>query len=76
MYETKGSPIGWEKKRRNVEKLKTNSADLIDFLPTGAHSGPRPSNADLAQLQIRVKHGILKISLYVCNNMNFRKMQI
>ena len=43
---------------------------MVDFEPLGALSGPGPPGPDLAQSRIKVKHGILNISLYVCKNMN------
>ena len=45
-------------------------AKVVDFEPLGALSGPGPPDPDLARFHIRVKHGILNISLYVCKNMN------
>ena len=46
-------------------------AKVVDFDPLGALSGPGAPDPDVARFQIKVKHGILNISLYVCNNMNF-----
>ena len=43
---------------------------MVDFVRLGALSGPGPPDPDLAQFRIEVKHGILNIPLYVCNNMN------
>ena len=44
---------------------------MVDFALLGALSGPGTPDPDLAPFHIPVKHGILNISLYVCNNMNF-----
>ena len=46
-------------------------AKVVDFVPLGALSGPGAPDPDLATFHIRVKHGVLNISVYVCNNMNF-----
>ena len=43
---------------------------MVDFVSLGALSGPGAPDPDLARFHIRVKHGILNVSLYVCNNMN------
>ena len=43
---------------------------MVDFVPLGARSGPGAPDPDLARFHIRVKHGILNISLHVCKNMN------
>ena len=43
---------------------------MVDFVPLGALSGPGAPDPDLARFHIRVKHGILNISLYVCKHMN------
>ena len=45
-------------------------AKVVDFEPLGTLSGPGAPDPDLARFHIKVKHGILNISLYVCNNMN------
>ena len=41
---------------------------MVDFVPLGALSSPGAPDPDLAGFHIKVKHGILNISLYVCNN--------
>ena len=43
---------------------------MVDFAPLAALSGPGPPDPDLVLFQIKVKHGILNISLYLCKNMN------
>ena len=43
---------------------------MVDFEPLGALSGPGAPDPYLARFHIRVKHGILNISLYLCKNMN------
>ena len=43
---------------------------MLDFAPLGALSGPGTPNPDLARFHIKVKHGILNISLHACKNMN------
>ena len=43
---------------------------MVDFVPLGALSGPGAPDPDLATFHIRVKHGILNISLYICKNTN------
>ena len=43
---------------------------MVDFVPLGALSGPGAPDPDLARFHIKVKHGILNISLYVCKNSN------
>ena len=58
------------KEFQKVEWLKKPLAKVVDFVPLGALSGPGPPDPDLAQFRIEVKHGILNVSLYVCNNMN------
>ena len=45
-------------------------AKVVDFVPLGALSGPGAPDPDLARFHIRVKHGILNVSLHVCKNMN------
>ena len=45
---------------------------MVDFVPLGALSGPGAPDPDLARFHIKVKHGILNISLYICNNIGFR----
>ena len=45
-------------------------AKVDDLAPLGTLPGPGPPDPDLAQFRIEIKHGILNISLYVCNNMN------
>ena len=44
---------------------------MVDFVPLGALSGPGTPDPDLARVYIKVKHGILNISVYLCNKMNF-----
>ena len=43
---------------------------MVDFVPLGALSGPGAPDPDLARFHIRVKHGILNISLHLCKKMN------
>ena len=43
---------------------------MVDFVPLGALSGPGAPDPDLARFHIRVKHGILNISLHVCKKMD------
>ena len=44
---------------------------MLDFVPLGTLSGPGAPDPDLARFHIKVKHGILNIQVYVCNNVNF-----
>ena len=44
---------------------KENWGKVADFVPLGG-----PTDPDLARFRIKVKHGILNISLYVCKKMN------
>ena len=44
---------------------------MVDFVPLGALSGPGAPDPDLARLHIKIKHGILNVSLHVCKKMNF-----
>ena len=46
---------------------------MAHFVPLGALSGPGAPDPDLARFHIRVKHGILNISLYVCKITNIVK---
>ena len=43
---------------------------MVDFVPLGALPGPGTPDLDVARFHIKVKHGILNISLHVCKNMN------
>ena len=45
-------------------------AKVLDFAPLGALSGPRTPDPYLAWFHLKVKHGILNISLHSCKNMN------
>ena len=51
---------------------KKISAKVLDFVLLGTLSGPGTPDPDLARFHIKVKHGILNISLHVCKNMNIR----
>ena len=53
-----------------IEELQNILSEVVDFKPLGALSGPGATNPDLARLSIKVKHGILNISLHVCKNRN------
>ena len=41
------------KEFRKVEWLKKNFANVVDFVPLGALSGPGPPDPDLAHFQIK-----------------------
>ena len=47
-------------------RLTNSLSKSVDFDTLGALSGPGAPDPDLAQFQYRVKHGILNISVYVC----------
>ena len=70
MGKTEGSHIGLGRNFGRLNSLKIPWQKVIDFEPLGALSGPGPPDPDLAQFRIEVKHEILNISLYLCNNMN------
>ena len=53
------------------EELKIPLAKMVGLVPPGALPSPGAPDLDLARFHIRVKHGILNVSLYICNNMNF-----
>ena len=61
--------LDYEENRR-LNGWKKPLAKVVDLVPLGTLSGPGPPDPPLAQFRIEVKHGILNISLYVCNNMN------
>ena len=67
---TEGSPVGLGRNFGRWNGSKITWAKMIDVEPLRALSGPEPPGPDLARFQIKVKHGILKISLYVCKNIN------
>ena len=69
MGKTEGS-LCWIMKNRKFNGRKKPLAKVVDLVPLGALSGPGPPDPDLVQFRIDVKHGILNISLYVCNNMH------
>ena len=76
MDKTEGSPIGLG---RNFGKLNSSTnplAKVVDFVPLGALSGPGAPDPDLARFHIRVKHGILNISLHVCKKMHTVSVQM
>ena len=50
--------------------LKNTLCKSDRFRTSGSLSGPEPPGPDLARFRIRVKHGMLNISLYVRKNMN------
>ena len=70
MRKTEGSLAWIMKEFRTLNGWKKPLVKVTDFLPLGPLSGPGPPDPDLAQFRIEVKHRILNISLYVCNNMN------
>ena len=45
-------------------------AKVVDFELLGALFGPRALDPDLGRFRIRVKHGILNISMHVCKKVN------
>ena len=66
-----GSPIGfgWTFGRLNGRNIPW--AKVVDFVPLEALSGPGAPDPDLARFHVTVKHEILNISIYVCNNTTF-----
>ena len=70
MDKTEGYPIGLGRNFGRSNVWTNPLAKVVDFVPLEAISGPGSPDPDLAQFRIEVKHGILNISLYVCNIMN------
>ena len=70
MGQTEGSPTGLGNNFGRLNGRKIPLAKVVDSVPLGALSGPGAPDSDLARCHIKVKHGILNISLYICKNMN------
>ena len=71
MSKTEGSPIGLGRNFGRLNSSKNPLAKVVHFVRLGALSGPGAPDPDLGRFHIRVKHGILNISLYLCKNLNF-----
>ena len=70
MRKTEGSLSWITKEFRRLNGWKKPLAKVVHLVPLEALPGSGPPDPDLAQFRIEVKHGILNISLYICNNMN------
>ena len=69
MGKTEGSRIGLGRHFERLNSSKNPLAKVVHFVPLGSLSGPGAPDPDLARFHIRVKHGILNISLYICKKM-------
>ena len=70
MRKTEGFPTGLGKNFGRLNGWNIPLAKVVDFVPLGALSGPGAPDPDLARFHIRVKHGILNISLQVCKKID------